>query len=282
MKIAITGAGGQLGRDLIRVLGPVHELLPYTRQQLDVRDEEAVVRLIGETQPDVVIHAAAYTQVDQAEGQPEDAYMINSYGTRNVALAAQKAGAKMVYISTDYVFDGTKEGLYSESDRTNPLSIYGKSKLHGEKFVEIACERFYIVRTSWLYGKQGHNFVKKVLELAGKQPSLTMVSDQYGSPTYTYDLALFVAELICTDQFGVYHASNRGSCSRYEFAQEILRAAEINGVTLKPVSSAAFSLPAARPDNSAFDDTAIRNSGLTRIRDWKSALHDFICNDLER
>jgi dTDP-4-dehydrorhamnose reductase len=281
VKILITGAGGQLGHDLIRVLSPLHETIPLSRKQLDVTDELAVKQQIAAQHPDAVIHAAAFTGVDLAETLLDTAYAINSTGTRNVALAAQKAAAKLIYISTDYVFDGTKAGSYTELDRTNPLSVYGNSKLHGEKFVEMICQQYFIVRTSWLYGKHGDNFVTKVLALAERQSLLTMVSDQIGSPTYTLDLARFVGELVETDKFGLYHASNQGCCTRYEFAQAILQAVNRRDVKLEPVSASAFSLLAPRPDNSAFDDLAIRQNGLSRMRDWKSGLHDFIRNDLQ-
>ncbi|WP_248927700.1 dTDP-4-dehydrorhamnose reductase [Paenibacillus hamazuiensis] len=280
MKIAITGAGGQLGKDLVRTLAPGHEIFAFTRAELNVANERAVSETFAKVKPDVIIHAAAYTQVDRAEREPEAVYTVNSFGSRNVALAAKHTGAKLVYISTDYVFDGKKEGAYKESDWTNPLSVYGSSKLHGEKFTELICDRYYIVRTSWLYGKYGDNFVTKVVSLAEKQQVLAMVCDQFGSPTYTLDLAEFISALIETDRYGVYHASNRGVCSRYEFAQHILKAAGLTNVVLKPVSSDSFPASAIRPVNSALDDEAIRVNNLPPLREWVPALYDFIRNDL--
>lgn len=282
MNIVITGAGGQLGQELIRVLSAheEHRITGLARQELDITDEDAVFRTIRTVRPDVIIHAAAYTQVDLAESRLEEAYQVNSFGTRNVALAAAQTGAKLVYISTDYVFDGTKRSPYNELDRTNPISIYGHSKLHGEKFVQITCEKYYIVRTSWLYGKHGNNFVTKVLSWAAQKNELSMVSDQYGSPTYTYDLAQFISRLIETDYYGIFHASNRGACSRLEFAEEILRLAGKGDVSLRPVTSDLFPTPARRPEYSVFDDKAIRAYGLEQLPPWQEALRKFIEEDL--
>lgn len=281
MNILITGAGGQLGHDLVRVFSEqgLHRINAFTRQELDVTEEEAVFRTVAAVRPDVIVHAAAYTQVDLAETRMEEAYKVNSLGTRNVALAAVQTGAKLVYISTDYVFDGTKRTPYNEQDRTNPISIYGHSKLHGEKFVQLSCEKYFIVRTSWLYGRQGSNFVTKVLSWAEQKNELTMVSDQYGSPTYTYDLAQFIGRLIETDRYGIYHAANRGGCSRLEFAQEILRLGGKSEVKLLPVSSEQFPAPARRPEYSIFDDMAIRASGLKPLPYWREALQTFLFED---
>lgn len=281
MNILITGAGGQLGYDLVRVLGDQHSLTALTRTELDVTDEEAVSKTVQQHKPSIIIHAAAYTQVDLAESLTEDAYKVNSFGSRNIAMAAKEIGAKLVYVSTDYVFDGTKGSSYNELDRTNPISVYGHSKLHGEKFVQLICEKYFIVRTSWLYGKSGSNFVTKVLAKARQVSELSMVDDQFGSPTYTYDLALFISRLLESEHYGIYHASNRGVCSRYEFAQEILRIAGLGGVRLIPVSADSFPLPAARPVRSDFDDQAIRLNGFERLRTWQDALEWFIVNDLE-
>ncbi|OXM83476.1 dTDP-4-dehydrorhamnose reductase [Paenibacillus rigui] len=282
MNIVITGAGGQLGHDLIRVLGSSgeHRVSAMSRQELDVTDENAVFKAIAAIRPEVIIHAAAYTQVDLAESHMEEAYMVNSFGTRNVALAAAQTGAKLVYISTDYVFDGTKRIPYTESDRTNPISIYGNSKLHGEKFVQITCERYYIVRTSWLYGKHGTNFVTKVLSWAEQKEELKMIHDQFGSPTYTYDLARFIHQLIATEHYGIYHAANRGACSRLEFAREILRLAGKSHIKLQPVSSDQFPTPARRPEYSVFDAKAIRENGLEPLPPWQEALRMFLEEDL--
>ncbi|NOU96536.1 dTDP-4-dehydrorhamnose reductase [Paenibacillus sp. LMG 31456] len=280
MNILITGAGGQLGRDLIRVLGRKHKLTAKTRNELDVTSEHSVREAVLECRPDAIVHAAAYTQVDLAESRMEQAYMVNSFGSRNIALIASEIGAKLVYVSTDYVFDGTKGSPYNELDRTNPISVYGHSKLHGEKFVQLICDKYFIVRTSWLYGKYGSNFVTKVLAKAEQNSELSMVADQFGSPTYTYDLARFIGQALESERYGIYHASNRGVCSRYEFAEEILRIAGHSAIKLNPVTGDSFPLPAARPARSDFDDKAIRYNGFSRLRTWQDALQSFILEEL--
>lgn len=282
VKIGITGAGGQLGRDLIRVLQSRHELVAWTHQDLSITDEKAVEQAFALHRPDAVIHAAAYTGVDAAEKDLDTAYMVNAFGTRHVAWAAHGIGAKMVYISTDYVFDGRKGVPYTEGDRTAPLGIYGNSKLLGEKFTEFLCDRHFIVRTSWLYGLSGSNFVTKVLQQAKEVGTLRMVSDQYGSPTYTLDLASQIAELIETEEYGVYHVSNRGFCSRFRFAEAILEIAGLDGVKLEAVEAGELSLPAERPAHSGLSDQALRRRGFGRMRHWKSALEAFIREDLQR
>lgn len=282
MKVLITGAGGQLGQDLIRVLSGSHQLFAHTRAGLNIADEAAVYAAIRKAQPDIVINAAAHTNVDLAERQANDAYLINSIGTNHVARAAAEAGAKLVHISTDYVFDGSKRTPYTESDRPNPINIYGNSKLHAEKFVELACERYFILRTSWLYGKTGSNFVTKVASLASQKEEISVVDDQFGSPTYTLDLARFIGQVMLTDHYGLYHASNRGYCSRFEFAQAILQTLQLDHVRLVPVSSDVFATPAERPAYSVFDDEAIRRNRLPRLRPWKEALTDFLLNDYNK
>ncbi|GAA4841736.1 dTDP-4-dehydrorhamnose reductase [Paenibacillus vulneris] len=279
MKVFITGAGGQLGYDLIRVLSSKHQVVAMTRAELDVTNETAVFQAIRNIKPDAVIHAAAYTNVDKAEQESHEAYTINSIGTKNVALAAAEIGAKLVHISTDYVFDGSKRSPYIETDRPNPLGVYGNSKLHAEKFVELISGQYFILRTSWLYGKNGSNFVTKMISLGRQHGELKVVSDQFGSPTYTLDLARFIEYLIQTDCYGLYHVANRGQCSRYAFAQAIFQALNWHHVKLVPISSAGFLSAAQRPEYSVFDDSAIRLNHLPRLRDWKDALNDFLHND---
>jgi dTDP-4-dehydrorhamnose reductase len=276
MKILITGAGGQLGYDLNRVFRPVHDVTAWRRDQLDVSDEKRVMDILLQEHPDVVIHAAAYTNVDKAEVETELAYQVNALGPLHIAKACEQIGAKLVYVSTDYVFDGTKGTPYDERDVTNPNNVYGHSKLLGEKFVRMTCSKHFVVRTSWLYGTKGANFVTKVLEKARSGGPLSIVDDQFGSPTYCLDLAIFLRELIETDRYGIYHASNQGVCSRYEFAIHILKVAQMEHVPLIPVHSDLFPLPAVRPMYSAFDHKAISDNGLSPMRDWKSALNFFL------
>jgi dTDP-4-dehydrorhamnose reductase len=280
MKIAITGAGGQLGQDLIRVLSDRHEVVAMSRRELDVTDQGAVRTQLVREKPDAVVHAAAYTNVDGAEHDPDGAYLVNANGTWHVAAAAAAIGAKLVYVSTDYVFDGRKNAPYDELDRPNPLSVYGASKLLGERYAQSACERHFIVRTSWLYGRTGSNFVTKVAAKATSERKLTLVDDQIGSPTYTLDLAAWIAELVTGDKYGVYHAANAGCCSRYELGLEIVAALGLGReVQVTRVKTAEFPTPAVRPAYSVLDDWAARTRGLPRMRDWKRALQAFLRND---
>ncbi|MGW9531063.1 dTDP-4-dehydrorhamnose reductase [Paenibacillus terrae] len=282
MKVLVTGASGQLGKDVVNVFqGQGHDVLGYDREQLDITDLEQAVKIVGQYQPDAIIHCAAYTAVDAAESDIDGAYQVNASGTRNMALAAEKVGAKLVYISTDYVFDGTAEQPYHEYDNTNPQSIYGKSKRAGEILVQTLSSRYFIVRTSWVYGLQGNNFVKTMLKLGQEKPHLQVVNDQKGSPTYTVDLARFLEELVQTDKYGVYHASNSGSCTWYEFTQAIFEeAVDILDATiiatLEPCPTDQFPRPAARPRNSVMEHIAIRTNGLNDLRHWREGLHCFI------
>ncbi|RAP76803.1 dTDP-4-dehydrorhamnose reductase [Paenibacillus montanisoli] len=278
MNILITGAGGQLGRDLLRVLGQTYACTPLTRQELDICDIRAVQKTVNELKPDVVINAAGYSKVDQAEENSAEAYRINALGVSQLAIAAEEAGAKLVHVSTDYVFDGTKGEPYGETDRTNPLNIYGKSKLLGEQFVRAVCPRHFIVRTSWLYSNCGNNFVTKILSQAENQQDIKVVDDQFGSPTYTLDLAECIGRLITTERYGTYHVSNSGCCSRYDFAKEILQNA---GYDLLPTrtKSADFVLPAPRPQHSALSHHVLEINGFPHMRNWKTALEDFLSTD---
>jgi dTDP-4-dehydrorhamnose reductase len=282
MKVLVTGASGQLGQDVVSVFqAQGHDILGYDREQLDITDLEQAVKIVGQYQPDAVIHCAAYTAVDAAESDVDGAYQVNAAGTRNMALAAEKAGAKLIYISTDYVFDGTAEQPYHEYDNTNPQSIYGKSKRAGEVLTQTLSSRYFIVRTSWVYGIHGNNFVKTMLKLGQEKPHLQVVNDQKGSPTYTVDLARFLAELVQTEKYGVYHASNSGSCTWYEFTQAIFQdAVELLNAkikaTLEPCSTEQFPRPAARPRNSVMEHIAIRTNGLHDLRNWREGLRDFL------
>jgi dTDP-4-dehydrorhamnose reductase len=276
MKILVTGANGQLGQELVRLPArPDIEIAGFGRGELDVTDPEQCRNVIGSYKPEVVIHCAAYTKVDQAESEPDEAYRVNADGTRNAALAAEQIGAKFVYISTDYVFDGKANAPYRENDRTDPQSVYGKSKLAGEQWVQSLSSRYFIVRTSWVYGKYGSNFVKTMLRLAEERDRLKVVSDQVGSPTYTLDLAQFLLELVQTDHHGIFHASNTGACSWYEFAKAIF---EERGMTVQvePCTTAEFPRPAPRPAYSVLDHGAIRAHGLKPLRPWRAALRSFL------
>jgi dTDP-4-dehydrorhamnose reductase len=275
MRIVIAGANGQLGQDLVRGFSPSHDVYHFGHVELDVTNLDQGIQVIHKARPDVVINAAAYTAVDRAETEVDQAYAVNAFGARNLAIASERVGAKYCYISTDYVFDGNGRAPYREYDPTNPQGVYGKSKRAGEELVASFSTRYFIVRTSWLYGAFGGNFVKTMLKLGKEGKRLTVVDDQVGSPTYTVDLADFIAELIHTEKFGIYHASNTGSCSWYEFAKAIFEEAGMD-VDLHPCTTEEFPRPAPRPAYSVMDHMSIRINGLTEFRPWREALKAFL------
>ncbi|WP_010276855.1 dTDP-4-dehydrorhamnose reductase [Paenibacillus senegalensis] len=277
MKVLITGANGQLGKDLVQVFGQDshHEIYAFGRDKLDITDADQCSHVVSSLRPDVVIHSASYTAVDQAESDIEGAYRVNADGTRNVVVAAERAGSRFCYISTDYVFDGTSSVPYREYDNTNPQSVYGQSKRAGEVLVQSLSSRFYIVRTSWVYGIYGSNFVKTMLKLGKEKSALKVVDDQVGSPTYTLDLSRFLLELTATEKYGLYHASNQGQCSWYEFAKAIFEESGLE-VEVNPCATKDFPRPAPRPGFSLLDSLAIRTNGFTELRPWREALKDFL------
>lgn len=276
MKIVITGGSGQLGSDLVLAFAAAgHQVVAPTRQEMDICRLEEVRSVLHRERPDVVIHSAAYTAVDAAETDEVRAYQVNGVGTRNVAVAAEEVGAKLCYVSTDYVFDGTASVPYREYDNTNPLGVYGRSKRAGEQLVQTLSSRYFIVRTSWVFGVHGPNFVKTMLKLAAERSELTVVADQIGSPTYTVDLATFLLQLVATDYFGIYHATNGGHCSWHEFARAIFAESGLS-VTVHPCTTEEFPRPAPRPNYSVMEPLAIRANGLTELRPWREALRAFL------
>jgi dTDP-4-dehydrorhamnose reductase len=275
MRILVTGANGQLGQDVVNLLSAKNEVHGFGREQLDITNQDQCYEVLSTLKPEVIVHCAAYTAVDLAETEEDLAYQINAYGTRNLAAAAEKIGAKLVYISTDYVFDGTATTPYREYDNTNPQSVYGKSKRAGEQLVQTLSSKYFIVRTSWVYGLHGANFVKTMLKLAQDRDTLKVVSDQFGSPTYTIDLVHFLEQLIQTERYGIYHASNVGVCSWYDFACAIF---EESGKMIKvePCSTEEFPRPAPRPRFSAMEHLAIRANGFEDLRSWREGLRAFL------
>ncbi|AZN39471.1 dTDP-4-dehydrorhamnose reductase [Paenibacillus albus] len=281
MKLFVTGAGGQLGKELMQLELPPHiQIFGAGRDQLDITNAEQCRQVLAAYAPDAVLHCAAYTAVDKAESEPAAAFLVNEEGTRNIALAAAACGAKLCYISTDYVFDGGASEPYEEHDSVNPQTVYGRSKLAGEQAVQSILDRFFIVRTSWVFGKYGNNFVRTIVKLASERSELQVVSDQIGSPTYTLDLARFLVELVQTEHYGIYHASNQGICSWYDFAQAILSESGLDAVKLVPCATSAFPRPAARPAYSVMSHSAIKRNGLTDLRPWQEALVHYL-NDKE-
>ncbi|MBD7968894.1 dTDP-4-dehydrorhamnose reductase [Paenibacillus gallinarum] len=282
MKVLVTGAAGQLGKDIVLLLQSKDcEVLACDRNILDITDEEQCQSVVSEFMPDVIIHSAAYTAVDAAESDVEGAYKVNAIGSRNLAVAAEKVQAKIVYISTDYVFNGQSDEPYQEYDNTDPKSIYGKSKRAGEVLTQTLSTRYFIVRTSWVYGLHGNNFVKTMLKLGQEKPLLQVVNDQKGSPTYTVDLAAFLFDLIQTEKYGVYHASNSGSCTWYEFTKAILEdAKDILSIhvtaSLEPCGTEQFPRPAPRPQNSVMEHLSIQTNGFTDLQPWRDGLRSFL------
>lgn len=275
MKVLITGSNGMLGHDLVKILSKENEIIATTHDTLDITDIEKTISTIKEINPDMVINAAAFTAVDAAETNEDLAYQVNVIGTRNLAVACQKVDSALVYISTDYVFDGTKGESYREYDTTNPLGVYGKTKYLGEVYIRDLLDKFYIVRTSWLYGYHGPNFITTMLNLAKTHDSINVVSDQIGSPTYTVDLATAINELIKQSKYGIYHITNSDSCSWYEYALEIFKNAGIE-IEISPVTTEEYGSPAPRPKYSVLDNYNWRIEGYTKLRTYKDALKEFM------
>ncbi|MFD2331436.1 dTDP-4-dehydrorhamnose reductase [Cohnella sp. GCM10020058] len=273
--VLVTGARGQLGQELVNFQTDKLNIVGLDRNQLDVTDLGMCRRAMVAYCPYAIIHAGAYTAVDKAEIESDEAYKINAIGTRNLAVASREAGSKLCYISTDYVFDGKGDKPYNEYDKTNPQSVYGKSKLAGELLLQSLSQSYFIVRTSWVYGQYGNNFVKTMLKLAQEKNSLTVVNDQIGSPTYTWDLSRFLIELVQTEAYGVYHASNVGECSWFEFAEAIFEESQ-NKIKLTSCTTEEFPRPAHRPRYSVMDHSAIRQNGFNDLPHWRSALKSFL------
>ena len=273
MRVLVTGANGQLGREFCKQ-GQEHELVVADREILDVTDVQATSLFLQRVKPEVVIHCAAYTQVDAAETDVDRAFSVNALGARNLAASCLETGARMVYLSTDYVFDGIKGAPYREYDTTNPQTVYGWTKWQGEEFVRQILGRHYILRTAWLYG-DGHNFVRTMLKLADVQPSLRIVHDQTGTPTSTVDLVWAIFRLLGTDAYGTYHATCQGQCSWYELACEIFRQ-QHKDVEVIPVDSTEFVRPARRPAYSVLDNYMLRLSVEDPMREWREALAEYL------
>lgn len=274
--IMVTGAGGQLGQELVALLrSEGFHVQGVTRAELDITDSEAVSRYIRQLRPEAVVHAAAYTQVDRAEVEEDEAFRCNALGTRNVAVAAEQIGARLVYISTDYVYSGDGDTPYNEWSDTGPINVYGRSKLAGEQFVRELHRRFFIVRTSWVYGPYGPNFVKTMLRLGTENKEVRVVDDQRGAPTYTLDLSRAVIALLHTERYGVYHVSNSGQCSWYEFACEIFKQAGME-VKVTPILTSEMPRPAARPRYSVLEPMMLRLNGLPLLPPWQQSLHHYL------
>ena len=296
MKVLVTGVAGQLGHDVMNELakrghegvgsdlaaeysgiadGSAVTKMPYV--SMDITDAAAVEMVLQEVKPDAVVHCAAWTAVDLAEDDDkvDKVRSINAGGTKNIAEVCKKLDCKMVYISTDYVFDGEGTRPWEPEDERHPLNVYGQTKYEGELAVQNTLEKYFIVRISWVFGVNGKNFIKTMLNLGKTHDHLTVVNDQFGSPTYTYDLARLLVDMILTDKYGIYHATNEGICNWYEFACEIFRQAGMK-VDVAPVPASEYPTKAKRPENSRMSKAKLTENGFVRLPSWQDALERYL------
>ena len=275
MKILITGSNGMLGHDLINALDERHDLILTTSKTLDITNKKQAIEYICEVKPDIVINSAAYTDVDGCEENQDIAYAVNGDGVENLALGCREVDCPLVHVSTDYVFDGTARDPIREDGKIGPISVYGKSKLKGEEAIQKILDKFFIVRTAWLYGINGGNFPKTMLELAKNHSEITVVYDEVGTPTYTPDLAYAISQLIDTDYYGIYHITNSGHCSWCEFARYIFEVAG-SDVNVIPVTASEFARPAPRPHYSVLENKRWIDNGFEPLRHYKDAAKEYI------
>ncbi|MBU7008177.1 dTDP-4-dehydrorhamnose reductase [Phosphitispora fastidiosa] len=276
MKLLITGSKGMLGHALANDLSKEHYVSGLDLPNLDISELGNLRKAVFSYELDLIINAAAYTDVDGCETNEDHAFIVNATGPRNLAVVANELNIPLVHISTDYIFDGTSAIPYKESDTPNPQSIYGKSKLLGEQLIRELCSKHYIIRTSWLYGEHGKNFVATILRLAQERDELGVVNDQTGSPTYTVDLAQAIAKIITEPDYGTYHITNSGTCTWYEFTLEIFRQAGIRGGRVNPITTEELNRPAPRPVYSVLDNSKWLAIGGTPLRHYKEALSEYL------
>lgn len=276
MKILVTGYNGQLGFDVVKELQKRNiECKGVDRDDFDITDSDAVHDYINTYNPDAVIHCAAYTAVDKAEDEPEICKKVNVTGSENIARVCAENDIKMVYISSDYVFGGTGSKAFETDAPINPCNVYGESKADGEKAVASLCKKHFIIRTSWVFGLNGGNFVKTMLRLAETHSELSVVDDQIGSPTYTPDLAVLICDMVVSDKYGTYHATNENYCSWAQFASEIMRLKNKN-VKINPVTTAEYGAKALRPLNSRLSKKSLDDAGFNRLPTWQDALKRYL------
>lgn len=290
MRVLVTGINGQLGHDVVKELSKRgHEPIGVDREKMDLEISNQINECIVNIKPEAIIHCAAYTAVDAAEDNEELCRRINAYAVRDIAQCAKDLDIPMIYISTDYVFNG-KKGLekfnchevnnssyleYLEDDETNPQNIYGKTKLEGELYVKELLNKYYIVRISWVFGENGNNFIDTMIRLSNDRGKINVISDQIGSPTYTKDLAVLLTDMIESDKYGTYHATNEGFCSWYDFAKEIFNIANLE-VEVNPIRTKEYPTRAKRPLNSKMSKQKLFDSGFNELREWRIALEDYI------
>ncbi len=276
MKIFVTGASGQLGSDVIRELEANNmDYIGVSSKLLNITNRDAVIRAINAYHPDAVVHCASYTRVDQAEDEPERCFAVNESGTENIALACREISAKMLYISTDYVFDGLGTDFYETDSTVNPINTYGMSKLKGEESVRRIMDKYFILRTSWFFGVNGANFVKTILSLAAAQAEVSVVYDRIGSPTFSADLAALICKMIQTDRYGVYHGTNEGICSWADLASAAIFMMGMNA-SVKRITGDMYKTKAKRPNNSRLSKRSLDEGKFKRLPHWSDALSRYI------
>lgn len=276
MRVVVTGVNGQLGYDVVKELkNQGHDAIGLTREDLDITDENKVLSTIRDIAPEAVIHCAAYTAVDLAEEEREKSLSVNAHATSYLAKACAENNAKMICISTDYVFPGVGEEPYEEEDQAAPINWYGETKYEGEQAVLRELKKYFIVRVSWVFGKNGKNFVKTMLRLSEERDTISVVADQIGSPTYTVDLAKCLVAMMQTDKYGIYHVTNEGFCSWYDFAKEIFHMSGKN-ITVYPLTSGEFKTKAQRPKNSRLSKDKLVEQGFKRLPTWQDALSRYL------
>ena len=276
MKVLVTGVKGQLGYDVVKDLKKRgHEPIGVDREEMDLMNNDAIREFIMNTRPEAIIHCAAFTAVDKAEEEVEVCYQVNAEATKVIAECAKELDITLIYISTDYVFDGTKEGEYVETDVPNPINVYGASKLLGEQYVQQLLEKYYIVRISWVFGENGNNFIKTMRRLGSERDELNIIHDQVGSPTYTADLAPLLVDMMETNNYGIYHATNEGTCSWFEFANEIFKQSNIE-VKTNPITTDQYPTAAKRPMNSRMSKDKLTEFGFALLPSWEEALNNYL------
>lgn len=277
MKVLVTGINGQLGHDVMGELKKRgHEAVGVDIGEMDITDAGCVKRVMTQTAPEAVIHCSAYTAVDRAEEEVELCRRVNAEGTKNVAEVCAGLDCKLLYLSTDYIFSGEGERPWEPGDEPDPLNVYGLTKFEGEQEIKSRMDKYFIVRISWVFGVNGNNFIKTMLRLGRENGAVRVVDDQIGSPTYTYDLAVLLVDMIETEKYGEYHASNEGICSWYEFAKEIFAAAGMNEVEVTPVSSEEFPAKAKRPKNSRMSKEKLVKNGFNKLPSWQDAVKRYV------
>ena len=279
MKVLVTGVGGQLGYDVMCELHKrAIDCCGADRAEFDITDFKATHKFITDYMPDAVIHCSAYTAVDKAEDEVELCRAVNAGGTENIANVCKEIGAKMIYISTDYVFPGTGEQFYKPDDATSPCNVYGKTKLEGELAVKKLLDKYFIVRISWVFGINGNNFIKTMRRLGETRKKLNVVADQIGSPTYTADLAVLLVDMVQTEKYGTYHATNEGICSWAEFAEKIFAVGGMD-VKVNHITSAEYPTRAVRPKNSRMSKDKIVENGFNRLPSWEDAVERYVLSN---